>query len=121
MHKNDVRYHGWYTESHLEGLVKERVYPPSIKCSVFYSSPRDFERLSLETFNMTISGTSKHHVFFPIKLYTAFGESKHMTSVHIQKQFVLLYFIMQNNTPYCMMFSFAAVLNFLHLLLRALH
>ena len=32
-----------------------------------------------------------------------------MTSVHIQKQFVLLYFIMQNNTPYCMMFSFAAV------------
>ena len=85
-------YHGRYTESHLEGLVEEGVYPPSIKCSVFYSSTRDFERPSLETFDMTIAGTTKHHICFPIKLYTAFGESKcmPMTSVHKQKQFDFL-------------------------------
>ena len=91
VYKNSVRYHGQYTESQLEGLVEEMVYPPSIKCAVLYNSPRDFERPSLETFDMTIAGTTKHHVSFPIKVYTALGESKcmSMTCVHRQKQFDL--------------------------------
>ena len=92
VHKKVVRYHGRYTESQLKGFVEEGVYPPSIKCTMFYSSTRDFERPSLETFDMTIAGTTKHHICFPIKLYTAFGESKcmPMTSVHKQKQFDFL-------------------------------
>ena len=77
--KDEVCYHGQYTESKLEGLVKEGVYPPSIKCAVLYNLPRDFERPSLETFDMTIAGTTKHHVSFPIKVYTALGESKCMS------------------------------------------
>ena len=76
VYKKSVRYHGRYTESQLEGLVEEGVYPPSIKCVVLYNSPRDFERPSLETFDMTIAGTTKHHVSFPIKVYSALGESK---------------------------------------------
>ena len=75
VHKNSVLYHQC-TDSRLEGLVKERVYPPSIKCAVLYNSPRDFERPSLETFNMTIAGTNKDHVSFLIKVYSATGESK---------------------------------------------
>ena len=79
VHKNSVRYHGRYTESQLKSLVEEGVYPPSIKCAVFYNSCRDFERPSLETFDMTIAGTTKDHVSFPIKVYTALGESKCMS------------------------------------------
>ena len=91
VHKKSVRYHGRYTESKLEGQVKEGVYPPSIKCAVLYNSPRDFESPSLETFDMTIAGTTKDHVSFPIKVYTALGESKCMSMrcVHRQKQFNL--------------------------------
>ena len=84
VHKNAVCYHRRYTESQLEGLVEEGVYPPSIKCAVLYNSPRDFERPSLETFDMTISGTTKHHVSFPIKVYSAMGESMSMRCVHRQ-------------------------------------
>ena len=72
-------YHGRYNESKLEGFVKEEVYPPSIKCAVLYNSPRDFERPSLETFDMTIAGTTKRHISFPIKVYTELGESKCMS------------------------------------------
>ena len=83
VHKKVVRYHGRYTESQLEGLVEEGVYPPSIKCAMFYSSTRDFERPSLETFDMTIAGTTKHHVSFPIKVYPALGESKYLSMTHV--------------------------------------
>ena len=82
-----MRYHHQYTESRLERQVKEGVYPPSIKCNVLYSSPRDFERPSLETFHMKIEGTTKHHVSFPIKVYNAIGESMSMRCVHRQKIF----------------------------------
>ena len=88
VHKDDVRYHSRdTTESKLERLVKQYSYPPSIKCAVYYSSPRDFDRPSLETFNMTISGTTKHHFSVPIKVYSALGESKCMSMrcVHRQK------------------------------------
>ena len=74
VHKKSVRYHGRYTERQLEGQVKEGVYPPSIKCNVLYSSPRDFDRPSLETSHMKIEGTTKCHVSFPIKVYNAIGE-----------------------------------------------
>ena len=88
VHKDEVRYHSRdTTESKLERLVKQYSYPPSIKCAVYYSSPRDFDRPSLETFNMTISGTTKHHFSVPIKVYSALGESKCMSMrcVHRQK------------------------------------
>jgi len=87
VHKKSVRYHHQYTESQLEGLVKEGVYPPSIKCAVLYSSPRDFDRPSLESFRMKIEGTTKHHVSFQIKVYIAIGESMSMRCVHRQKIF----------------------------------
>ena len=116
VHKKVVRYHGRYTESQLEGLVEEGVYPPSIKCAMLYSSTRDFERPSLETFDMTIAGTTKHHVSFPIKVYPALGESKYlsMTRVHRQKQFDLCWHVACcslscNNTPDCIMISFTSV------------
>ena len=94
VHQNSVRYHQ-YTESQLKGLVKEGVYPPSIKCAVLYNSPRDFERPSLETFQMTIAGTTKHHVSFPIKVYGAIGESKCRSMRHLyrQKQFDLYWHV----------------------------
>ena len=82
-----MRYYHQYTESRLERQVKEEVYPPSIKCNVLYSSPRDFERPSLETFHMKIEGTTKCHVSFPIKVYNAIGESMSMRCVHRQKYF----------------------------------
>ena len=90
VNKNDVHYHGRYTESQLQGLVEEKVYPPSIKCAVSYNSPRDFERPSL-TFDLTITGTTKHHVSFPISVYSAIGESKCRSMRHLyrQKQFDL--------------------------------
>ena len=90
VHKNSVCYHGQYTDSKLESLVKEGVYPPSIKCAVLYNSPCDFER-PLETFHMTIAGTTKHHVSFPIKVYSAIGESKcrSMKRLYRLKQFDL--------------------------------
>ena len=84
MHKKIVRYHGRYTESQLEGLVEEGVYPPSIKCAVLYNSPRDFESHSLESFDMKIEGIAKHHVSFPIKVYNSIGESMSMRCVHRQ-------------------------------------
>ena len=71
-------YHNRYNESKLEGLVKSEVYPPAIQCDVTYSSPRDFERPSLESFNMRIAGTNKRNVSFPIKVYRANGESRCM-------------------------------------------
>ena len=71
-------YHKGYSESKLEGLVKSEVYPPAVKCAVTYSSPRDFERPSLESFNMKIKGTNKRNVSFPIKVYSANGESMNM-------------------------------------------
>ena len=80
-------YHLQYTESQLEGLVEEGVYPPSIKCTVLYNSPRDIERPSLDTFDMKIEGTNKHHVSFQIKVYNAIGESMSMRCVHRQKIF----------------------------------
>ena len=71
-------YHNRYNESRLKDLVENEVYPPSIKCDVLYNSPRDFERPSLESFNMKITGTTKHNVSFPIKVYSAVGESRCM-------------------------------------------
>ena len=76
VHEYHVHYHGQYTKSELQGLVEEGVYPPSIKCAVLYNSPRDFERPNLETFSMAIAGTTVHHVSFPVKVYSAIGESK---------------------------------------------
>ena len=86
VHKNDVDYHGQYTESKLECLVKEGVYPPSIKCAVLYNSLRDFERPSLGTFHMTIAGTTKHDVSFPIDVYSAIGESKCRSMRRLHRQ-----------------------------------
>ena len=86
VHKKSVRYHGRYTEIQLEGLVEEGVYPPSMKCAVLYNSPRDFGRPSLETFDMTIAGITKHHVSFPIKVYSAIGESKCRSMRHLCRQ-----------------------------------
>ena len=79
-------YHNRFTESKLQGLVEKEVYPPAIKCAVFYSSPRDFERPSLETFDMRITGTTKNQVSFPIKVYSAIGERrcKCMRCIHKQ-------------------------------------
>ena len=84
VHKNSVRYHQ-YSDSKLEGLVRTGVYPPSIKCAVLYNSPRDFERPSLDTFHMTIAGTNKDHVSFPIKVYSAIGESKCRSMKHLYR------------------------------------
>ena len=85
MHKKSVCYHGRYNESKLEDLVKDGVYPPSIKCGVLYNSPRDFERPSLDTFDMKIEGTNKRHISFQIKVYNAIGERMSMRCVHRQK------------------------------------
>ena len=71
-------YFNRFTESSLEGLVEMGVYPPAVKCSVLYSSPRNFERPSLESFDMKIVGTTKHNVSFPIKVYHAIGENRCM-------------------------------------------
>ena len=86
VHKDDVHYHRRYTESQLKDQVEEGVYPPSIKCAVIYNSRRDFESPSLETFDMTIAGTTKDHVSFPIKVYTALGESKCMSMRCVHRQ-----------------------------------
>ena len=117
VHKKSVRYHGRYTESQLEGLVEEGVYPPSIKCAVLYSSPRDFGRPSLETFDMTIAGITKHHVSFPIKVYSAIGESKCRSMRHLCRQdslicagklFPVVCHAQQRSIPYCIMFLLTA-------------
>ena len=78
VNRDDVCYHNRCTERKLEGLVKSEVYPPAIKCAVTYSSPRDFERPSLESFDMKITGTTKRNVSFPIKVYSANGENMNM-------------------------------------------
>lgn len=79
VNQDDVRYLNRFTERELEGLVKNEVYPPAITCAVLYSSPRDYERSSLESFDIKIAGTTKHQVTFPIKVYSAIGENKCMS------------------------------------------
>ena len=78
INRDEVSYHSRCTASQLEGFVKSEVYPPAVKCAVLYSSPPDFERPSLESFDMKITGTTKRNVSFPVKVYRANGESRCM-------------------------------------------
>ena len=66
-------------DNNMKWSVRKRADKKAIKCAMLYNSPHDFERPSLETFDMTIAGTTKRHISFPIKVYTELGESKCMS------------------------------------------
>ena len=68
-------------------MVADRLYPPAIHCAVTYPRPPDFERVSLETLEVILTGTDKPQFTFPVEVYQAFGECPymfHFTSVEAQ-------------------------------------
>ena len=52
----------------LESEVEQHIYPPAINCLVEYDFPPDCSRGAMKT-TLTIEGTDKDQIDFPIKLY----------------------------------------------------
>ena len=74
VNQEDVAFRSKYNEQELEDFVAEGLYPPAIHCAVTYSTPPDFEHVSLETLEVGMTGTDREKVTFPVELYEAKGE-----------------------------------------------